>query len=852
MSEVPLPLDRFSGEAYFTALEDLATRYTKEEEPVHYKKAAINQSDATTSSCLKFFSDIGLIEAEKAGVYVPSSHVIDFFRKIGESKAAAQEEIQNSLADYDVFSELLFLVRSGEFTKEELSKKIAGQLDIDKENISSISTAIDIFKFFGFIEISDEGLVRDSSINTRKSDAIKAEEGVESNDSESVQQALPADSSPEDMPDIDFPPTRGSPEDLLNIAEILSTGGTHTTEELVEESEFSKRKVQGLTQYGVALGFIEEEDGYQLTDRGYELSFCSDDVERQDWFQEAINQYPSYRHLLQASLKDLENGSDSLESPKIEKELRTTFGFTGNAKDTVRQAINTLLKTVEAAGYGEYIIGRGSNSTRIEAEPKELQSLRSLVANDQPSKENRQSDSQQNGDTDAEQGGDTDTNSFENEDSKKSEQNQVLDDENTKSKSRGPAVRISEIRIQNFRNIRDTGYIELENVTTLIGKNESGKTSTLEAIRSFSTEYDYIERDLSTAVTIADTEEKTPIISLRFELEESLVDEFYPDQAKSTEMPLTITRTKYYDNSYEAEIDADINVNQVELPTPNILYYDSYSRISDSATIKQLENGERPTFNNLLDLGRISIDTFEDSSLTRYNAIEQAENRIEDQINEAWSQKSLNFKLDWDSSEEKINLLIQDQLNPDSATDERSLTYPSQRSAGFQWFLSFYINLLAESNSSSLESKVLLLDDPAVYLHPEGKRDWLESVNDIGKDEQVVFSSHSPYLIDKRYPSRIRAVEDTPRGGTKIREDIFQSDNHTLEPLRNALGGPRFVAVHLSSSITGRGAYRVLYRGSRCQLFQPGARQRFVWMEETVRYAGSWSAQCHWASKLAC
>jgi len=514
-----------------------------------------------------------------------------------------------------------------------------------------------------------------------------------------------------------------------------------------------------------------------------------------------------------------------LDSSAIEKELRTTFGFTGNSEDTVRKAINTLLQTVEAAGLGEYIVGRGSKSTRIDASPKELQSLQNLVTSDELSNEVRQSDSEQNSDKVAEEDSDADTEQSGSTDaapSKKEDpetvttQNNEVDDEATQATSRGPAVRISDIRIQNFRNIRDTGYIELENVTTLIGKNESGKTSTLEAIRSFSPEYEYTERDLSTSVTISETTEETPMISLRFELEEPLVDEFYPDLEEGTEMPLTITRNKYFDNSYEAEIDADIDADEVELPTPNILYYDSYSLISDSATIEQLENGDCPTFNNLLELGGISMETFEDSTLTRYNAVEQAENRIEDRINEAWSQKSLNININWDSSEETINLLIQDQLNPDSATDERPLTYPSQRSAGFQWFLSFYINLLAESNNSGLESKVLLLDDPAVYLHPEGKRDWLESVNDIGKNEQVVFSSHSPYLIDKRYPSRIRAVEDTPRGGTKIREDIFKSDSHTLEPLRNALGVSRFVTIHFPPSITGRGSNRVLHRGSCC------------------------------------
>jgi len=116
------------------------------------------------------------------------------------------------------------------------------------------------------------------------------------------------------MPDIDFPPTRGSPDDLLTIVEVLSSGGTYSTDEIVDGVEFSKRKIQGLTQYGVALGFIEEEDGYQLTDRGYELSFSSNEEEQERWFKEAISQYSSYRYILQASFDELEEDADILST----------------------------------------------------------------------------------------------------------------------------------------------------------------------------------------------------------------------------------------------------------------------------------------------------------------------------------------------------------------------------------------------------------------------------------------------------------------------------------------------------------------------------------------------------------
>lgn len=791
MSDIPLPLDRFSSDTYLTALEDLVNRYTQEEEPIHYKKAAINVGESTCSSCLKYFSDIGLIEAEKAGVYTPSKPVVDYFRKVGDSKERAKAEIREILDDYKLFSEVLFLIDSGEFGLEELSDKVSSQLSIDKENTSSVVKAIEIFSQFGFIEIGDSGddsVVLSSissdpaNIDSRESTTSETDE-IDSTEVPSAHQSTDSVFDADDTTDIEFPPTRGDPEGLLELVDVLSEGGTHSTDSLVESLDVSRRSIQGTTQYGRALGFVEErEDGYVLTDEGFELSFASEESDQEELFRNSIRQYPAYKYILQSSLSELDDEADSIDSPTILKELRTTFGFRDKKDETIRNAITTLLQTVDAAGLGEYIIGRGGADTRIEVSAEELRSLEDLITD--PSTQNSDDSESDLEPSKNESSGEDDT-----EDSETViDQREKPDSETTSIEHSGPAVRISEIRIQNFRNIRDTGFVELENVTTMIGKNESGKTSTLEAINSFSDEYEYTERDLSNSTRESDDDERVPIITLRFELSQSQVDEFYPQISDDTEIPLTITRTKYFDNTYESTVDAPVDEDDVELPSPNILYYDSYSLISDKATAEQLNNGECETFQNLLDLGNISIEDFRGSSLSHYNAIEQAENRIEDKINTAWSQKSLDIDLRWSDSEETVHLLIQDQLNPDSATDERPLTYPSQRSDGFQWFLSFYINLLAESSSSGLESKVLLLDDPAVYLHPEGKRDWLESVNDIGKKEQVVFSSHSPYLIDKRYPSRIRAVEDTPRRGTKIREDVFGSDSRTLEPLRNALG----------------------------------------------------------------
>jgi hypothetical protein len=81
MTDISLPLTRFTAETYLQSLRGLVDRYEHEDGPIHYKKAATEVSEATCSSCLSYFNDIGIIKAEKQGVYTPPNEIVDYFIK---------------------------------------------------------------------------------------------------------------------------------------------------------------------------------------------------------------------------------------------------------------------------------------------------------------------------------------------------------------------------------------------------------------------------------------------------------------------------------------------------------------------------------------------------------------------------------------------------------------------------------------------------------------------------------------------------------------------------------------------------------------------------------------------------
>lgn len=775
MDNYVLPRNNYSAQIYIKSLRGLVDRYEHDQEPVHYKKAAATSVNETScSSCLKYFNNIGLIEAEKQGVYIPSDLVIDFFTEVGEARGNAVKKIASKLTNNPVFEEILYHLGKDSVEKNELATKVANVLEMKKEDVSNIERAIDIYAELESLNVNEDGVVTlrsDSDIDPEDKDSEDKHTEPEPQKISNKPSEQNVDPEQIDPTELELPPSRGDPESLHTLCMHLRTGGKWSISDIAEETDFSNRTARGHIRYGEELGFIQRtEEGISPTERGYSLGFQTEfDDETQELFFDSILESDFYFLLLSRCIENAVEETDEgsiITTTGVEEELRTYFGFIEEKEGTLRNALNTFFQTIEATGYGEYVVGRGGRETRIKISMIDIKELKNILQ--------------------AGQVGDR-------VEEKTSEEKKVEEEEKTESveeteemgesEQQGPPLRISSFRIQNFRNIQDTGVVRLENITTFIGKNESGKTSTLEAIDSFCNEDSYHQKNICNDINYG-SKKDLPILTITFEITREVFERFYQNCKIDKELPIMYKITKYADGHIEE--NSDLGISQ---PTPDIIYYNNYDIISDSLYLDENGGDQNKTFKNLLEIGKLTEDVASISGLERHQAIEDAENLIESRLNEAWSQKDIRINLRYSESEDCIHLYIQDDLEE----QERTLTQPSQRSEGFQWFFSFYINLLSETSTDDDGYKILLLDDPAVNLHPSGKQDWLDLLEEIAQKEQVLYTSHSPYLIEKQYPSRVRTVEDSP-DGTRITADIFDADTGTLEPLRNALG------INLSSS----------------------------------------------------
>lgn len=130
-----------------------------------------------------------------------------------------------------------------------------------------------------------------------------------------------------------------------------------------------------------------------------------------------------------------------------------------------------------------------------------------------------------------------------------------------------------------------------------------------------------------------------------------------------------------------------------------------------------------------------------------------------------WKQGDYRFRFEADG--DHFRIWISDDRRPEEVELEN-------RSTGLQWFLSFYLVFLVES-SGDHEDAVLLLDEPGLSLHPLAQRDLSAFFDGLTKTNQILYTTHSPFLVDPDRLDRVRKVYIAQDGSTECSPNLRQS-----------------------------------------------------------------------------
>lgn len=158
---------------------------------------------------------------------------------------------------------------------------------------------------------------------------------------------------------------------------------------------------------------------------------------------------------------------------------------------------------------------------------------------------------------------------------------------------------------------------------------------------------------------------------------------------------------------------------------------------------------------------------------------------IKENLNiQRWWTQDRDFDLLVEAREHELAFTVQDRTGAKYSFAERS--------QGLRYFLSYFVQLTAHRIRQAGEPDLLLLDEPDAFLSSTGQQDLLRVLHDYafpesgGPGSQVVYVTHSPFLIDKNAPHRIRVLDKGIEAeGTRV---VHDAANNRYEPLRSSLG----------------------------------------------------------------
>jgi energy-coupling factor transporter ATP-binding protein EcfA2 len=418
-------------------------------------------------------------------------------------------------------------------------------------------------------------------------------------------------------------------------------------------------------------------------------------------------------------------------------------------------------------------------------------------------------------------------------------------------------MELNGLRVRNYRCIDDSGWVSVDELACLIGRNESGKTAFMEAIQLLNPAYggdgynpyeDYPRAEWS---AYSDRADDTDVVgSARFDLDPADVEAVADAHGDDVLAGRSVTVSRDYGNDLHWDLDLaagaylDILDERDDLPAdlehrlsevdalsalpdygadagdgpyaalaahlggdpeavvendvgatlrdrlPAFRYIGEYSimdgtiRIADlieRRTAGELTAGDR-AFLSLVAIAGLDLEDLQDVGdwRRRTTELETASATVSDEAMEYWGQSGdirIRIRTTGAGDERLLDVRVENRAHDVTVAFE-------QRSHGFRQFFSTFCQLSALRRRD--ENVVLLLDEPGLNLHARAKQEFLEFLKtELAPETPVVYTTHSPFMIDSEDIARTKMVRADPVGDENVFTDVTLADNYTQFPLRN-------------------------------------------------------------------
>lgn len=232
---------------------------------------------------------------------------------------------------------------------------------------------------------------------------------------------------------------------------------------------------------------------------------------------------------------------------------------------------------------------------------------------------------------------------------------------------------------------------------------------------------------------------------------------------------------------------------------PRFFYFSDYSTMRGRVSLPELKAKEASGFADEADRTFLSLLQIANADLTDFDVMDfEALTRELEGVANGITEDAFTY---WRQNPGLRVVIQMSPGNPDDApplnrgpvinlriyNPKHAVTVPfDERSRGFVWFFSFYA-YFSNVTEDPQRSTILLLDEPGLSLHATAQGDVLAFIErKLAPKHQVIYTTHSPFLIDPQRIDRVRTVQDLAEHGTTVSADAYQADSETAFPLHAA------------------------------------------------------------------
>jgi len=394
----------------------------------------------------------------------------------------------------------------------------------------------------------------------------------------------------------------------------------------------------------------------------------------------------------------------------------------------------------------------------------------------------------------------------------------------------GP-MRLARFKVSNYRNVMDSGWIEVNDITAFVGQNEAGKSNLFEALYRINPFVPNETYNIDEDWPVDEWGKKNSsaiVCEAEYALDKAEIEHLYEQAAlhpKPAETPpegqaatdqsvadtagrelpaeLTLIGSRSYSAGPTFAVKSDhatkfdsakvdawakqrapkfVLIQDIGLSGTRI-ELDQLAQRYKSVQWHQLNNDEQ-TIKIVLDLANVNIDDFlakggsQEGRTVRSFDKRAASSYLSKQFRSLWTQKKVSFHIEIDGP--TLNIFAEDDAVGMPVRLHR-------RSSGFRWHVSFAWKF-THASQGQYKGCILLLEEPGIHLHYSGQRDLLDVFQRLSTmNNMVLYTTHLASMVDQAHPERVRIVESKGTHAV-VKKGVVSSQRAPMAVVELALG----------------------------------------------------------------